>query len=180
MYTVRAASVSDLGKIYELQNTPFREKILVQPLSPYEDFVSESTKKLEEGTQDIFLLEKNDKLEGFVDFEKSAESWHPTFWSRWLNTLVYVCCEAAFRIRQWPRINWYVRRNNKRMYQICERCGFRKTGEGRVLNIASGFEFLAVGELTYFELTADEYFQKTEWIREQSLPVEFLEKSLTT
>jgi hypothetical protein len=180
MYTVRAASVSDLPNVYAFQNTDYRERILVNALPPYEQFISETTKKLEAQQEDIFLLEKEGELEGFVDFVKSAESWHPTFWSRWLNTLVYVCCEAAFKIRRWPRINWYVRQDNKRMYQICERCGFRKTGHGEFCNITAGFQFVAIGKLTYFELTAEEYLQKADWIREQSLPVQFLEQFQTT
>jgi hypothetical protein len=180
MYTVRAASVSDLSNIYAFQNTKYRERVLVQPLPPYEEYLAEITKKLEDGQQDFFLLEKNDKLEGFVDFVKSDSSWHPTFWSRWLNTLVYVCCEAAFRIRQWSQINWYVRQNNKRMHQICERCEFRKTGEGEFWNISEGFQFVAIGSVTYFELTAEEYLQRQVWIREQSLPVQFVNQFQTT
>lgn len=179
MYTVRAASVSDLSNIFTFQNTDYRERVLARPLPPHEEYLVETAKKLEEQSEDIFLLEKNGAIEGIVDFTKSDGSWHPTFWSRWLNTLVYVCCEAAFEIRHWARINWYVRHNNKRMYQICERCGFRKTGEGAFCNITSGFQFVAIGKVTYFELTAEEYRQKVNWIREQSLPVSFLEQHQT-
>jgi hypothetical protein len=173
MYTIRAASVSDLPAIYRLQNTPYREKILTSPLNPYNQFFSDTSKKLEEKEKHLFLLEADGAMEGFIDFEKSNESWHPTFWSRWLNTLVYGCCEAAFRFLGFPKINWYVRQNNQRMHRICERYHFRKTGEESFCNITEGFDFVALGRLTFFELTSAEYLEREDSIRQQSLPVTF-------
>ena len=173
MYTFRAASVSDLPAIYRLQNTPYREKVLTSPLTPYDEFLSVTSKKLERKEQHVFLLEMDGSLEGFVDFEKSNENWHPTFWSRWLNTLVYGCCEGAFRFLGFSKINWYVRKNNQRMHRICERYNFRKTGEGSFCNITEGFDFIALGRLTFFELTAAEYLERADTIRQHSLPVIF-------
>lgn len=174
MYIFRKAFVSDLPHIYRMQDIPHREKVLIRPLPPYEQFVSEAAQRMESGEGHYFVLETELKPEGFVEFQNTEQGWTPIAWGKWIKTLYYACAVVAFEKLGFSKLCWYVKHSNKRVLRMCECYGYKKMGEKSVCNIAGGMQFIAVGRLSFYELTAEEFQKKSSFMQRQSLPLAFV------
>ena len=127
MHVIRVASGKDLPVIHRLQNIPLREQILNTPLPPYEQFFAETMSRLG-SSEHYFLHETDGQPAGFVQYTRTPETCEPTVWGRWLNTLVFACAKIAFDHLNVPKLNWSVRKANKRAVQCYDRFHFRRTG----------------------------------------------------
>lgn len=172
MHCLRSALVSDLPVIYDMQNVPLREQILNSPLPPPGKFLAETSTQLG-STEFYYLHEDSDSPIGFIHIKKSEQSWEPTIWGKWLNTLVYGTMKTAFDHLKLPRLNWSVRKANHRAVQCYERHQFRITGTGNICNIQPGFEFIAIGPVVMFEITDSEFREREDYMIKSSLPVCF-------
>ena len=172
MHCLRVASVSDLPVIYGMQNVPLRERILNSPLPSMEQFVSDTARNMA-SSEFYFLHEEENHPIGFVHIRKREQSWEPTIWGKWLNTLIYGCAKTAFDCLGVSKLSWSVRKANQRALQCYQRHRFRMTGTGSVCNIQSGFQFVAIGPVIFFELTDPEYREREEYMLRCSFPIQF-------
>lgn len=170
MVVVRPAVPADLRVIHQLQDIPYREKVFVEPLPPFEDFLRETEERIKAGEQYYFVFEQDSIPMGFIEYRKSAET--TSIWGKWLSTLCYACAVVAFDDLKFSKLTWYTRANNKPMLRTCEKMKFRRTGEKGICNITEGFAFIAIGKLIFFELTSQEFSANRHWMKELALDVD--------
>ena len=169
MFTLRPAGTSDPGAIYRFLNTPVREKLLAEPLPEEGKFLLQSARNHESGRERYYILEQDGSMEGIIRIitpEQSCE-----IWGRALRTLFYHCGRIAFEELGMPRLRWYVRWNNRRMIRTCELFHIRRTGEAPFCNITENFSFVAIGSISYYELTPEEFRERVELMRRCALNV---------
>jgi len=155
-----------------MQNVPLRERIMNVPLPPLEKFVAETSEQLG-STEFYFVHEDSTQPCGFIHIKKTDQTWEPTIWGKWLNTLVYCAAKTAFDRLRVPKLNWSVRKANQRALQCYQRHQFRVTGAGTICNIQPGFEFIAIGPVVLYELTDPEFREREGYMIRNSLPIHF-------
>jgi RimJ/RimL family protein N-acetyltransferase len=170
MVVVRPATLADLPVIHKLQNTPYREKVFTEPLPPLERFIQESEERMNAGKQYYFVFEQDSAPLGFIEYRHPEET--TSIWGKWLSTLCYACAVLAFDDLNFSKLIWYTRATNKPMLRTCDKMKFRRTGETSVCYIADLFAFVAIGKLTLFELTSEEFALNRKWMKSLALPVD--------
>jgi hypothetical protein len=155
MFRILEATDMDLPLIHSMQNIPVRERYLNRPLPALNDFLNAASQQLWNGSEKYFLLQQNDRMEGFIWISPEAETCE--IWGKHLHSLFYGCARIAFENLSMRKLVWSVREKNRRMMKVCERFRIRKTGSEEICVIEPKFEFIAIGTIHYFEFKAEEY-----------------------
>lgn len=167
MALLRKADPSHLSAIYNLQNIPQRELIMIFPLPPVEEFSSRARTEMLAEREHYFLLETDGRPVGFLWISQRVETCE--IWGRHLHTLFYACAWAAFDYLNMVRLKWIVRHTNKRMLAVCERFQIRKTDEQNFCVFGPKLEFIAAGQVYCYELTPIEYRKRIALMQKYSL-----------
>ena len=178
MRTFRSADFSDLAAVYRIQDNPFRQTALLSPLPSLERFLETKTRDIQEGKEHLFVMENDGKLDGYVEFTLANRFWVPAVWGVWLRTLIYAASRVAFDVLNFPKVNWFVRRSNLRMIRLCELFQFRETARERFTAITEGFQFIATGFVSIYELTAEEFQGKSATLQRNAMQFAFLDQKI--
>ena len=98
MYTLRKATVDDLPAVHTLLDHPLRNQLLIEPLSPLEEFLAQTLAAMESEHDFFYLLEKESVPEGVIRIMFLDESCE--IWGKALSTLYYHCGRAGRLARQ--------------------------------------------------------------------------------
>jgi hypothetical protein len=167
MYDLRKAAPVDLPLIYKMQNVPVREKLLATPLPREDDYIANAVFQMNAGNEHFYLLEDESVAVGLVWICTSRETCE--IWGKHLHSLFYACARIAFEELNMQRLVWWVRESNPRMLQVCKRFRIPRTGSESICSIGEKLEFLAIGEIHYFEFKASEYPERITLMQQYSL-----------
>lgn len=173
MHIIRKAAEEDLPRIHELQDVEFRDTVFVETLSPVDEFVAETKARLEAGLEHLYVQESDGSVTGFVRFLQKANGWEALTWGKWINTLAYASVILAFEKLGFSKLLFSVRLENKRVMHLYEKFDFRRTGVELYFYRTQRLGFIKTTNLQHFELTADEFREKAESMRKNSLNVIF-------
>ena len=173
MWSVRPADVSDLPVIYELQNSTFRSQVFDSELPSQEQFIEEKQAALAAGDEKLYVLQKDWNTVGFISFGKESNFWNVTIWGTWLKTLVYAAGMCVFRHLNSPRLIFCIRDTNKRMIKLCNEYEFRLIGHDSRFVTFPDPPYVGIAQFSYFDITAEEFDQRVQKMRERSLPLQF-------
>lgn len=167
----RHAEKSDLQAIYDIQNVPYRTEVFDSLLPTFEEFSSRYSMATEVGEEHYYLLEEQGKVMGFTYFSRSPDFWFASIWGKWLKTLTYASCIAAFDYLHFDRCLLGVRQSNRRMIRVLDEFGFRLIGETGVLHEAVEAPFLRKAMVNYYDIKPDEFWSHREDWRNKSLEI---------
>ncbi len=165
----RRATLADMRGIYDIQDVPFRTEVFSAPLPSFEQFCSEWQKGIDAGEEHYFLLEQNEILAGFTWFNRTPDFWFSTIWGKWLKTLTYASCIAAFDYLGFERSLLGVRQSNRRMIRVLEEFEFRLVGETPMSYIAADPPVLRKAVMNYYDIKRGEFWENRENWRKKSL-----------
>jgi hypothetical protein len=173
MHIIRRALEADFQRIYELQNVPFRDKVFLEPLHSLDSFLKETKDRCDNGLEQFFVLDSDGTVSGFIRFVKTQNGWEALTWGRWMNTLAYASAVLAFEKLGFPKLVFSVRLENERVLRLYSKFNGRRTGM-ELINYRE-FEFgpIKTANLQYFELTPEEYRERAESMRKDSLQLVF-------
>lgn len=169
----RRAELSDLSAIYDIQNVPFREKVFAESLPPRDQFIQQVSAAIGAGEEMYYILQDDERIIGYIRFEKHDTGWQFTVWGKWLKTLIYAASEVAFRHLGLDHIGGFVRKDLKRMNHIYEEYRIRKLGESSVFYTSEEPPYVRKAVLVYYDFRADEFFGRYDFFQGQALPVDF-------
>ena len=167
MYRLRKAGLQDLPLIYDMQNVPAREKFLMTPLPEIETYIADARVQINAGNEHFYLLEMDSKAEGLIWISSALETCE--VWGRHYHSLFYACAKLAFEDLGMQRLLWWIRQSNRRALKACQRFRIRRTKSEYVCTIGDKLEFLAVGEIHYFEFNASEYPERKSLMKKLSI-----------
>jgi len=167
MYRLRKAEPSDLPLMYKMQNVPTREKLLTSPLPPVDIYIARATIEMNAGNEHFYLLETDSTAIGLIWISTAEETCE--IWGKHIHSLFYACARIAFEDLKMQRLVWWVRQSNRRMLKVCERFRIRRTGSENICTIGEKLEFLAIGEIHYFEFRVSEYPERIPLMQKYSL-----------
>jgi len=167
MYRLRKADPIDLPLIHQMQNVPIREKLLTTALPPVNIYVASAMAEMNAGNEHFYLLETDSVAMGLVWISTARETCE--IWGKHLHSLFYACAKIAFEDLAMQRLVWWVRQSNQRMLKVCEQFLIRQTGSENICTIGDKLEFLAIGEIHYFEFKASEYPERIQLMQSFSL-----------
>jgi hypothetical protein len=173
MHIIRRASVADLPRVYELQNVPFREIALMEPLLPLDRFVKEAQERFDAGIQQLFVLDSDGIISGFIVFFKKEHGWEAVGWGRWMNSLAYATFVLAFEKLGFPKLIFAVRLENERFLHLCNKFQFRRTNMELIYYRDYEFGPIKSANLQHFEITPEEYLERAESMGKDSLKLVF-------
>ncbi len=172
-HTIRRADVKDLSEIYRMQNVQFRDKVFIEPMPSLDDFVKYTSRTIEAGYEHYYVEEDElGVVVGFIRYLKK-DDWEALTWGKWLNTLVYASCYVGFDILNMPKLHFAVRDENKRVFHLYRKFGFRKLGQEFICYRKHLLAPIQTTGLTHYELTAEEYREKCEMMIKNSLALRF-------
>lgn len=173
MKIFRPALRSDLQTVHALQNVPYRDRVYALPLPPYENFQEETLEKLKNQEKFLYVLEEDQIPIGYTEYFKSPKGWDLIFWGKWLNTLAYASVKVAFEDLRLPKLSGVVRQENKRTIRILEKFDIRRVRKDYHLYYKPVIFGLASTYLYYYEITPEEFQERSGLMRQQSLGVIF-------
>lgn len=173
MYIFRRALLSDLPSIYNLQNVASRTQTLIFPLLPYDSFLKETEARLKSGHIHYYILEKDTSPVGFAQFQKISEIWGVLTWGKQVSTLAYASGKVAFEDLQLPKLTFAVRRDLKWLTYFCEKFQFRKVRQGSLCYRPHALSLITIVHLNYYEISAEEFREKSSFLREQASELVF-------
>lgn len=173
MKIFRPAVRSDLQAVHALQNVPYRDRVYALPLPPYENFQEETLEKLKNQEKFLYVLEEDQIPIGYTEYFKSPKGWDLIFWGKWLNTLAYASGKVAFEDLRLSKLSGVVRQENKRTIRILEKFDIRKVRQDYHLYYKPANFGLASTYLYYYEITPEEFQERSALMRQQSLGVIF-------
>jgi len=173
MNIIRRAEKADLNRIYDLQNVPFRDRVFIEPLWAKEKFIQDTAERMEKGSEYYYLQESDGFVAGFIRLlEKN--NWEALTWGKWLNTLLYACGIVSFEKLQLPKVIFAVRDDNKRVLHLYKKHSFRFVGKEFVCFRSGILAPIQATNLTHYEITPEEFWQRAEEMRKNSLPLTFI------
>ena len=173
MNTIRKAEAADLPQIHKLQDVPFRDQVFLEPLWPLEKFTKDTMERIENGEEHYFIHESDGSMSGFIRLLLRAD-WEALTWGKWLNTLLYACGIVSFDQLDLPKVKFAVRDDNRRVLHLYKKHDFRRVGREFLPYRKHILAPVQTVNLTHYEITAEEFKQKSEAMRENSLLLTFL------
>lgn len=175
MYVFRPALLEELPMIHRMQDIPFRHVVYANNLPKLEDFVENETHAIQTGQEQYYLFEVDGRPDGFVQYLKREKDWSIIVWGKWLNTLIYLGLKTAYDDLGCPNVTSAVRDTNKRVTKAYEKFRIRRTGSEMTLYRPGGiFGYIATANLIYYEMTREEFEERREFLRSQSLDVKIM------
>lgn len=173
MMIFRPARHSDLSAVYNLQNVPFRQQVFVQPLPAYETFIEGIKERLKNHESYLYILENDSLPIGFTEFLKLQENWDFIFWGRWLKTLAYASGKVGFHDLGFAKLTGVVREENVQMIRMYKHLGIRLVRRDHILYYRPGLFSIASTYLNFYEISAEEFRDKSALLKRNSLPLIF-------
>lgn len=172
MYVFRPASLEDLRIIHGMQDIPFRHIVYANNLPKLEDFVENETRAIQAGQEQYYMFDVDGRPDGFVQYVKHEMDWNIIVWGKWLNTLIYLGLKTAYDDLGCPKVTSAIRETNKRVCKAYEKFRIRRTGSEMTLYRPGGiFGYITSANLIYYEMTREEFEERREFLRSQSLDV---------
>lgn len=158
-----------------MQNVPFRDVVYANYLPRYSTFEENTRYAIKKGRELFYLFEVDGKPDGFVQYIKNQFDWNIIVWGKWLNTLIYLGLKTAYDDLGCPNVTSAIRQNNKRVCRAYDKFKIRKTGQEMVCYRQGGIlGYIATANLVYYEMTREEFEERREFLRSQSLDVTIL------
>ena len=173
MNTIRKAELSDLSEIYRIQNVPFRDHVFIEPLYSLEEFIQDTKKRMQVNGEYYYVQESEGSIEGFIRLLQKGH-WEVLTWGKWLNTLLYATGIVSFEKIGLPKVIFAVRFDNKRVVHLYKKHNFRNIGQDFVCYRPSILAPIRTANVTQYEITAEEFWEKAEEMKKNSLPLKFL------
>jgi len=173
MNIIRKAEVGDMPQIHKLQDVPFRDQVFLEPLWPIEKFTQDTMARYENGTEHYYVHESEGSITGFIRLLHRTH-WEALTWGKWLNTLLYACGIVSFEKLNLPKVIFAVRDDNRRVFHLYKKHDFRRVGKEFVCYRKNILAPVQTVNLTHYEITAEEFWEKSEAMRKNSLAVTFL------
>lgn len=171
MYLSRPAKIEDLPSIYQLQNIPFREMAYANTIAKLEDFIEHESEAMKTRSEIYYIFEVQGKPAGFIQYIKNENDWATIIWGKWLNTLIYLAFKIAYDDLGCPKLTFAIKETNKRIRKACEKFSLRRTGAELTFFRGGGKGYITSANLIYYELTREEFDERRELLRSQSLDV---------
>jgi hypothetical protein len=172
MNVIRKADRSDLFAIHRMQDTPFRDRVFIDPLLPRKEFVERAESRIQKGLEHYFVQDSQGTIVGFIRFVMKS-NWHAFTWGKWLNTLVYASNVVAFNRLELPRLIFPVREDNKRLIHLYEKFEFRKVWQEFIFYRQTLLAPLRTTNVTYYDITHEEFAVRADEMLKHSLPLTF-------
>lgn len=158
-----------------MQNVPFRDVVYANYLPRYPTFEENTRYAIKKGRELYYLFEVDGRPDGFVQYIKNQFDWNIIVWGKWLNTLIYLGLKTAYDDLGCPNVTSAIRQNNKRVCKAYDKFKIRKTGQEMVCyRQGSVLGYIATANLIYYEMTREEFEDRREFLRSQSLEVTIL------
>jgi RimJ/RimL family protein N-acetyltransferase len=171
----RRATPEDFRLIYDMQNVPYRDQVFATDLPKFEDFVKNTSTVISEDKQRFFIMERDGTVVGFSQFFMAEHGCEIIVWGRWLKTLMFASLKTAFDVFGVEGIQANVRTENKRVNSAYAYFSGREVKrELQAIQKGGIFGRIAmVGHITY-QLTREEFREKEEMFRQQSMEIEIV------
>lgn len=173
MNIIRKAEHSDLAEIYRIQDISFRDQVYIQPLLPLNEFIETTEQRIRDDLEHYYIQESEGSIVGFIHLFKKSD-WEVLTWGKWLNTLLYATGIVSFEKLNLPKVIFGVRDDNKRVVHLYKKHQFRNVGKEFICYRPNILAPLKTTNLTHYEITAEEFWQKAEDMLKNSLPLSFL------
>ncbi len=175
MYTYRKATEADLPTIHHMQDVPFRDHVYANVLPDEAEFCQVGAHRMQSGEETFYMLEHDGAPEGFVHYIRPPGGHTDIIvWGRWIKTLMYAAMKVAFDQLGCDRVFAAVRQDNKRVIKIYRDYNIRKIGQEMTMYRPRGiFAGLTTAGFNYYEMTLEEFREKEEELRRQSVEIVF-------
>jgi hypothetical protein len=173
MNTIRKADISDLPEIYRIQDVPFRDTVFIEPLYSLEEFLRDTKGRIQANAECYYVQESEGSMVGFIRFFQKKD-WEVLTWGKWLNTLLYATGIVSFEKMRLPKVIFAVRFDNKRVVHLYKKHNFRNVAQDFVCYRPSILAPIRTTNVTQYEITAEEFWEKAEDMKKNSLPLKFL------
>jgi hypothetical protein len=173
MNIIRKANTSELSTIYRMQNIEFRERVFIQPLNTEAEFVEIAEQRIRKGIEHYFVQESDGAVTGFICLLNRSD-WEVVTWGKWLNTLLYATGIVSFETLRLPKVLFAVRTDNKRIMHLYKKHHFRNVGQEFICYRPNMLGPVKTTNLTHYEITADEFWERAEAMRKNSLLLTFV------
>lgn len=172
----RRATPDDYRVIYDMQNVPYRDQVISRELpKTFEEFEEIVTTVVSNGTQRFYIMERDGVTIGFSQFFMAEHGCEIITWGRWLKTLMFASLKVAFDVFGVEGIQACVRTENKRVNNTYAYFSGREV-KREIMAVREGGmwgRIKMVGHITYI-LTREEFREKEEMFRQQSMDVEIV------
>ena len=173
MNTIRRAEITDLPEIHRIQDVPILDRVFIEPLYSKEEFIQDTVARMNNGAEFYYVQESEGSIVGFIRFFQKKD-WEVLTWGKWLNTLLYATGIVAFEKLKLPKVVFAVRHDNKRVIHLYKKHNFRNVGQDFVCYRKNFLAPLQTTNVTQYEITAEEFWEKAEDMRKNSLPLLFI------
>jgi|GEM_PF-4835236 len=173
MNIIRKAETSDLSVIHRLQNNEFRERVFLQPLGSEAEFIATSEQRIRDGFEHYYVQESEGSIVGFIYFLNRTD-WEVVTWGKWLNTLLYATGIVSFEKLHLPKVIFSVRTDNKRVLHFYKQHRFRNVGQEFICYRSNILGPVKTANLTQYEITDEEFWERAEAMRKNSLQLNFV------
>lgn len=172
MYVFRPAKLEELPLIHQMQDIPFRNVVYANNLPKLEYFLENETAAINAGRELYYFFEVDGKPDGFVQYVKNEKDWNIIVWGKWLNTLIYLGLKTAYDDLGCPNVTSAIKESNKRVRKAYQKFSIRRTGaEMTFFRPGGGKGYITAANLIYYEMTREEFEERRELLRSQSLEV---------
>jgi RimJ/RimL family protein N-acetyltransferase len=173
MNIIRKAELKDLQEIYRIQDVSFRDHVFIEPLESMDEFIRDTKRRMEADGEFYYVQEFEGSIVGFIRLLKKND-WEVLTWGKWLNTLLYATGIVAFEKMGLPKVIFAVRFDNKRVVHLYKKHNFRNVGQDFVCYRPNILAPIRTTNVTLYEITAEEFWEKAEDMKKNSLPLKFL------